>query len=976
MYKRLALLLATSVIISASAAATVMEKSRSAAAVHYADSVYQKLSLRQRIAQIFIPCVNPRNLSSAKGVINQYVVKDEVGGLIFNSADADDYVEMISYAQSQSKVPLMMTVDGEWGMAMRIKEANPFPYNIALGAIRNERLLYEYGKEVARQCREFGITANFAPVLDVNTNPKNPVIGYRSFGDNPQRVAMLGTAFSKGLEDGGVLSCAKHFPGHGDTDIDSHKALPTVNHSLKELVNNDLVPFADYIKSGLSSVMIGHINVPAIDNSGAPASLSKKAVTELLKNNMHFDGLIFTDALAMKGAKSAKGKNNCVIALKAGVDILLQTSSPHHDIDAVERAVKSGEIKMDVIESKCKKMLRYKYALGLSNAIFPSKTGIVMRINSPYSVAVNRKLRKAMMTVVTNPNSLLPIKRLDTTSIAIVNIGGQSANSFTTFCAKYAKENVYSSTIGSFTQNQISGIRKADLVVIAVHSDKAASMSGYAQLKKSLKGRRVVDVFFVNPYKVAKFVGVDKNAALLMAYDDDLISQEMAAQAIFGGIEVDGRLPVGIAGVAKSGDGISLKKVRLAYSTPVEEGFSPLFEAKVDSIARGCIKAKAFPGCQVLVAKNGNVILSKSYGHTDYTSGIAVDENTIYDLASVTKTIGTLPGVMKLFDLGKIKLDDKASDFIPELKSGDKASITIRQLLFHESGMQPSLNMFSLMMDTASYTGKLIAPKKDSTHSRLIEKGAYGHNSAKLRADLTSPTKTEKFPIEADKGIYVSEATIDTVFKTIYTSKLRPNKSYCYSCLNFCLLMDIEQRITGEKHNIWIDKEVFSPLGAYHTFYRPLQHVAARHIAPTETDNFLRKQVVHGYVHDELANFSGGVQGNAGLFANAEDVAKVCQLWLNGGSYGCERIFSESTVRLFTTTKSASKKRGLGFDTNDNNTYGHTGFTGTCFWIDPKEGLVYVFLSNRVLPSRNNAAFSKLSPRSAVFNAIYRDLKI
>lgn len=956
-------------------ASTILEKSKSAAAKHYADSVYALLTPRERIAQIFVPCVNPKNLSAAQGVINQLVGKDKVGGLIFNSGSASDYVDMINYAQSRSRIPLMMTIDGEWGVAMRIKEALPFPYNINLGAIRNDRLLYDYGKEVARQCRALGIVTNFAPVLDINTNPKNPVIGYRSFGENPQRVASLSMAFSKGLEDGGVLSCGKHFPGHGDTDIDSHKALPTVNHSLKELVEGDLVPFADYAKANLSSIMIGHLNVPAIDNSGTPASLSRKTVTDLLRNNLHFDGMVFTDALSMKGAKGFSGKNNCVVAIKAGVDVLLQTASPHHDIDAVEHAVRNGEISWADIELRCKKMLRYKYALGITKTPAVSANGIVGKINSTNAKAICRKLYAASMTLVFNPQSRVPVRNIANSKIAVVNIGAPAHNTFTSFCSKYAKPTVFSSTIGSFTPNQISGIRRCDKIIVAVHSDKATSLSAYASLKKSLKNDNLIEVFFLNPYKISKFVDVDKSAALLVAYDNSDLAQEMAAQGVFGGIPIDGRLPVGIKGVAEVGAGLKTDTSRLAYSTPIEEGFSPFLEAKIDSIARKNISAKSFPGCQVLIARNGKIVLSKSYGHTDYKSGIPVDENTVYDLASMSKTIGTLPGIMKLYDEGKISLDDKASKYIDNLRDTEKASISIRQLLFHESGMPPSLNMFALMMDTTSYSGKLITPKKDATHSILIENGAYGHNTAKLRTDLTSPHKTDVFNIEADKGIYISEATIDTVFSRIYSIKLRPNKSYCYSCLNFCLLMDIEQRITHKRHDEFVTQNFFSPLGAYHTFYRPLDHISAKHIVPTETDNFLRRQVVHGYVHDELSNFSGGIQGNAGLFANAEDVAKMCQMWLNGGTYGGERFVSVETARLFTTTKSPSKRRGLGFDTNDHGTYGHTGFTGTCFWIDPKENLIFVFLSNRVLPTRNNSAFSNLNPRGSMFNTMYAELK-
>jgi CubicO group peptidase (beta-lactamase class C family) len=357
-------------------------------------------------------------------------------------------------------------------------------------------------------------------------------------------------------------------------------------------------------------------------------------------------------------------------------------------------------------------------------------------------------------------------------------------------------------------------------------------------------------------------------------------------------------------------------------------------------------------------------------------------------VASVSKATGTLPGVMLAYDKGLFSLDDFASKHIPGLRETDKDSITIQQLLYHESGMPASLNMFNLMMDSTTYEGKLITRRKDAEHTIKIENRAYGHKDAKLRKDITSYTHSEKFNIEASKGLYVSQETFDTIMANIYNAKLRPTNKYNYSCLNFCLLMDMEQRVTGVPHNDWVEKNIYAPLGAYHTMYRPLSKWGLSVVAPTENDTYLRRQTVHGYVHDETANFSGGVQGNAGLFSNANDLAKLCQMWLNGGKYGGQQILSPETVKLFTTSKSPTCRRGLGFDkpdmSNPDNspttelatasTFGHLGFTGTVFWVDPENELIFIFLCNRVVPTRNNKAFSELNIRPALFEMVYQEM--
>ena len=949
----------------------------------WVDSVYNSLSQRERVAQLFIPMVDPRGGATSKSTISKWIKTNKMGGLLFSKGSISDYVTMVNYAQSIADVPVLMTLDGEWGISMRVNNTPRFPYNMGLGAIADEQLLYEYGKEMARECRLMGIHVNFAPVIDVNSNPSNPVIGYRSFGEDPARVARLGVAYSRGLEDGGVLSVSKHFPGHGDTSSDSHKVLPTVDHDMATLNSVDLIPFKQYIDAGLSGVMVGHLSIPALDNTKTPASLSKKITTDFLRGEMGFEGLIFTDALAMKGAKSSE--NNCVAALIAGADMLLGSSSPAKDLDAVMTAIQNGKITDEMIEVRCKKVLAYKYVLGLPSEKPASLNGIEAKLNSSSADAVNRNLAAASMTIIKNESDLLPVRGLGERKVAVVNIGASSNNEFTRTCKKYAKVDVYSSS-GSFTSATLSAIKNHDVVIVGVYNDKSAQKQAFAQLKSM---PNLVPVFFVNPYEMAEFgASVKDLKTLVIAYDDTKYTREYAAQAVFGGIEVSGRLPVNLKGIAKLGDGVTLTKSRLGYTSPEALGVDPKLEANVDDLVQKGLDSKAFPGCQVLIAKDGYVIVNKGYGYLDFSKSIAVTPETIYDLASVSKAVGTLPGVMKAYDQELFQLDSPLAEYIEPLQGTNKANITPRQLLYHESGMPAAVNMFNMMMDKESYSGSLIAGGESSTYTKKIENGAYGHKDAQLRQDITSPTPTADLKIEAAEGIYVGQATMDTIRARIHNIKLGAKK-YNYSCLNFCLLMEMEENVTGRPHNEWVDETIFGPLGSYHTCYRPLERWKKNDIAPTEKDNFLRNQTLQGYVHDETANFSGGVQGNAGLFSNANDIAKLCQMWLNGGSYGGEQILSEETVKLFTESKSPTCRRGLGFDKPDKRnernsptcreasaaTYGHLGFTGTCFWVDPDSNLIYVFLSNRVNPTRNNPAFSKLNIRPKIFSEAYKAIK-
>ena len=963
----------------------LIDNNMSPRAQQWVDSVYNSLSDEQRVAQLFIPHLVIGDNEAGRATMRKMAGELGVGGILLGKGTVDSYASLINLGQSQAKVPLLVTLDGEWGLAMRVTGTPRYPYNMALGAITDTRLLYDYGRELARECRELGIQVDYAPVLDVNSNPDNPVIGYRSYGEDPRRVAEAGVAFSRGMEAGGVMSVAKHFPGHGDTDADSHKALPVINHSASTLEQVDLLPFREYVGAGLTGVMVGHLNIPALDASGTPSSLSSKVVTGLLKEKMGFRGMVFTDALEMKGAVAAGGGNNCVAAIKAGVDVLLGSASPAKDIAAVLAAVKSGDIPMSVIEERCRKMLAYKYELGLSSR--PEKinlAGLSERINSQQSRDIDQSLANATITVTANADSLIPIPGLERNSIAIVSIGASADNDFSSMCRRYIDCPAYAVDKSGLQPSVLSRIKEADIVIVGVFSDQAFARTAFSQIRQA-KPDGVVPAFFINPYKMSAFGNLSDCPEMMLAYDNTPALRRAAAMGLFGGIEISGRMPVDVRNVAALGTGAVIPQTRLGYSSPLAMGFRSGLAQTIDSIVAVNLKAGSFPGCQILVAREGEIVFDKAYGKQSREGSVAVTDETIYDIASMSKATATLAGLMKAYDEGLFKFDDKVSSIIPGLRGTDKDKISVAELLYHESGLPGSLNMYKVMFDTASFSGPITKAAYSAQYPYKLAARLYGNKDASLRRDITSPAPTDEADIEVAKGIYVGDAAFDTIMQRIYNVPLRRNRNYTYSCLNFALLMDMEQRLTGVSHDQWVDTEIFGPLGANRTGYRPTEFYPVEKIASTEKDNFLRKQTLQGFVHDEMAAFSGGVQGNAGLFSNADDIAKLCQMWLNGGKYGDRQILSPETVDLFLSSRSPSGRRGAGFDLAaatksmadigvSKSVFGHTGFTGTCFWIDPDHELIYIFLSNRVNPTRDNTAFSKLKPRVEVMKAIYDHL--
>lgn len=976
----LCLILICSISVSAQKITNLVNNTNSTLVSHWVDSVYNSLSFDEKVGQLFMPIVE--NNSSWKNRIEDYIKEQKVGGLLFGKGTMTTQAELTNFAQSISKTPLLIALDGEWGLSMRLKDAPIFPKNRMLGAIQDDSLIYLYGKEVARQCKEMGIHVNFAPSVDVNTNPSNPIIGDRSFGNNAENVSRKGIAFARGLEEGGVMSVAKHFPGHGDTSEDSHKTLPTIPHDSARLDEVELFPFRKYVDAGLSGVMIGHLNVPVLNTKGSPSSLTPSIGEKLLHNEMGFSGLTFTDGMAMKGV--ANQHNMSVKALLAGNDIILGVPHIDKEINSVKIAVENGTISEQMLEVKVKRILTYKYILDTHNFKPINIGSIKQNVTTTYTLWLQQKLYEGSLTLIKNEDNLIPVKGLDKNKIAVVSIGFSSNNVFQKTLKKYTD---VSSFYVSSTAN-LSDIEKElmdfDIVIYAIHNRNSEDVDSLHLITNNNKS---IIVFFTEPAEVDQFnIATGQAKAVLLAYDNSDNAQKSAAQGIFGGTEIVGKLPID-AGKFIVGTGEKTEKIRLAYSFPEEVDISSDKLDGIEAIAQESIRQKANPGCYILVVKDGVVIYDRAFGNFEYGNSPKVTSETVYDLASVTKATSTLPAVMKLYDDTKLRLQDPISKFVSETKVSNKSSITIKELLFHESGIISFIPYYKFAMDLNDSSELLFGKKSSIFHAYYA--GAWGRTDYEFIPDLISNNESELFYMPVAENLFASDKMHDKLLKEVIDTDLRRRGRYEYSCLNFMLLKEAVESISKTDLNTFVQKNFYDKLGMTTTTFQPLKYMSIDNIPPTENDPFFRKQQIRGFVHDEGAALFGGISGNAGLFSNANDLAKLCQMWLNDGEYGGEQVLSTKTVQLFTTQKSSKSRRGLGFDKpdlqNSNyspcspqtpiSVYGHTGFTGTSFWVDPTNNMIYIFLSNRVFPSRSPNKQSSLNIRERIQEELYNAIK-
>lgn len=943
----------------------------------------QGMSLKEKIGQLFIHTVAPQDTEPNRRNIRNAVKEYKVGGLLFSGGQLSTQVVLTNFAQEMAETPLLMTFDGEWGLAMRLKGTPSFPKNRVLGCIQDNELLYEYGLEVARQCREIGVHVNFAPVADVDNNPLNPVINTRSFGGDPKNVADKVIAYSRGLEEGGVLSVSKHFPGHGDTNVDSHKALPVLNFSRERMDSIELYPFRQAIQAGLGGIMVGHLEVPAF--SKKPASISTE-ILSLLQDELGFKGLAFTDALEMKGISN--NANLCAQTLIAGNDMLLAPRNLKRELDGVLNAVKNGQLTEEQITEKCRKVLTFKYALGLHQRQFVQLSGLEQRLNHPGVQQLMDRLEKAAVTVVSNDGGILPLD-VDQKKVAVLNIGTPAkGKAFCNQLKKYMQVDCIQAHPDSITSIS-KRLGNYEKVIVAIHTEKYAA---YQSMLNTLSARLPLVYVYLTPMKRIYNKGNNwkKAAAVVMGHSGSVAVQHFVADVLMGREKATGRLSVEVKDYRKPGEGVVVDLKTTKVYRPEDYGMNADVLARIDEIALEGIKAKAYPGCQILILKDGAPVYDKCFGTFTYGDSRKVTSDDIYDIASLTKTTATLLAVMKLYDQGKFGLTDPISKYVPVLQGSPKGRITIEDLLYHQSGLPGSWPFYREAINDSSYTGAFFKARLDANHHQQVDRRLYVVDEFKYKDEYVSPLRSEEYPLQVAEGVFVNPAFPERILEMIASDEIPlRDRRYRYSCLNFVLLKEMVEQISGMPMDKYLDQEFYAPMGMQHTLYSPLSRFKPEQIVPTVQKDYLRgRKELRGYVHDEIAAFMGGVSGNAGLFSNAHDVGKVYQMLAEMGQYDGKRYLSLETCQLFMNRKSRLSRRGLGFDKPDAapgkgpcadeaplEVVGHTGFTGTCAWTDAKNGLVFVFLSNRIYPRPfDHKALMSLNIRPRIQQVMYQAL--
>ncbi len=935
----------------------------------WVDSIYGAMSLQEKIGQLFMIDVYSKDpkarTDKVKGLIRDY----HIGGLIFSKGGPIRQARMNNELQETAKVPLLIGMDAEWGLAMRLDSTFAYPWNMTLGAIKDNDIVEKVGKRIGVHCKRLGVHFNFAPVVDINTNPKNPIIGNRSFGEDREEVTQKALAFMKGMQSAGVLANAKHFPGHGDTDADSHKTLPTLLFDKERIDSLELYPYKKIIGEGLSSVMVAHLNIPSlISQEGYPSSISPDVVTDLLMGKLGFNGLIFTDALSMKGASNFKEPGEIdLAAFLAGNDVLLISNDVPKAHALLVNAYREGVITEERLAHSVRKILMAKYKVGLNNYQPVSEEGLLEDLNSAEDKALYDEAMEQAITLIKNDTQIVPIKELSETKIAYVQMGDDSGDTFYEYLNKYTKVDKVK---GASSSEYLKKLESYDYVIIGFHKSNENPWKGYKFSSTEIqwindiaRSKRVILDVFARPYALLDINFFENLEAVVMSYQNSEASQRISAQVIFGAIGTNGQLPVSIGSIFPVRTSTITQPIkRLGYTIPERVDMDSKKLKAIDSLMQHGYFSGMYPGAQVLVARKGKVIYSKNIGYQTQKKNLRITDTTLYDVASLTKILATLPMVMQQYDQQAIEMDTRLDEMLPEYKGSNKGHITIKQMLSHYARLKPWIPFYTATLDKETS-----APSHDY-YRRQWEEG---------------------FNLKVADHLYMRTDYRDSIYGIIKDSDLLTRIGYKYSDLPFYILKQYLEKKTKTSLDKLVQEKMYRSLGANMSTFNPLKRFPIEQISPTEEDDSFRMQKVHGYVHDQGAAMLGGVGGHAGLFSNSNDIAKIMQMYLWKGFYGGVRYFSPKTFDDFNTCYYCSKdvRRGVGFDKPQlgkagptcgcvsMTSFGHSGFTGTFTWADPEEEIVYVFLSNRTYPDVDNRMLISSDLRSDIQEAIYKAIK-
>ncbi len=943
----------------------------------WVDSVFNTLTIDEQIAQsIWVATWSNRSVRHAVE-IRDLIVNHKIGGLLFFQGTPERQAEMINYYQSVSEVPLLISMDAEWGLGMRLDGVESFPFQMTLGAIADDSLIYQMGHMVAAQAERMGVHVNLAPVADINNNPDNPVINFRSFGEDRANVASKAVMYMKGMQDNGLLATAKHFPGHGDTDVDSHFDLPVILHNRERFDSIELHPFSRMIESGLGAIMTAHINIPELDpRPNLPGTLSRIITTDLLRKEMGFRGITITDAMNMQGVTKYYPTGIAeAMAFEAGHDILEFVTDVKKAIEEIRSLVESGRISTGELELRCRRVLALKYWAGLAEVVPVKTENIREELSPPEMTAFIRTLYENALTVLENRGNTIPVGRLERLKIASLAINSSSTIPFQKSLERYVTMSHYTIDInGGEEYNEVlQDLEMYDLVIAGFTGTDQRPGRGFgirsehnSLLGKLGKENRLIVVYFGNPYAIAH-LNTDNADALVVTYQNNDHTQDLAAQLLFGAVAGRGQLPVTVNSKYPLGHGIKTAgDIRLRYGLPETAGMSSaILNRRIDSLALLGIEEGAYPGCVIIAARRGVVVFSRSYGHHRYGGRIEVREDDLYDMASLTKILSVTPALMMLQGDGVFSPDRRLEEYLSFFKGSDKGNLVIRDMLAHQSGLRSWIPFWK---DTVRESGDF-----------------------RYRTFQFGPSA--RFPHTVANNLYIHRTYRERLFREIKRSELM-SKEYRYSDLAFIVLPDVINMITADHWTNFLNNRLYSRLGAKEITYNPFPVYPLARIVPTENDTLFRRQLLHGYVHDEGASMLGGVSGHAGLFGTAGDVLKVMEMFRRGGSYGGIDFIDPEIVKEYTSYQfpDNDNRRGLGFDKplldNDSlpddevypireaspSSFGHFGFTGTFTWVDPEKEISYVFLSNRVYPTRNNSTISDLNIRTEILKALYESI--
>ncbi len=927
--------------------------------------VLDRMTLEEKIAQLLILRVNSTDNEQYNKEFVKLVARVQPGGVCFFKGNPTAEASLTRRLQAVSNVPLFVSIDGEWGPAMRLDSCVAFPRQMTLGALseENDSLIYQMGLEVAEQCKAVGINLNFAPCIDINNNSRNPVINSRSFGENRDKVCRKAALYMHGMQDGGIVTSLKHFPGHGDTESDSHLALPTIRNSRNDLYEMELYPYRQLIKENPDMVMVGHLNIPALDTTKkSVSSLSYTIVSQLLKKELGYNGLIITDGMEMKGVRNQNRFEGDVEirALLAGADILLLPGETDSVISAIKRAVEEGVISEDLINERCLRVLQFKESHGITNYTSTNSKEIIKWLNRSEAVWVNRQIEEKALTLLKNDDDMLPLNAKTAGNTAFLCVDRKAYQSeYKRIVGEYNLPYFYmDKKISTKEQaNIITKLAPYKQIIVAFGGSNQLGGSGYGidmssvkLLNRLAKEKQVILIHLGNPYALNYFDSLTNYRAVIDAYQFTPSTVAAAMKACFGQIVCEGTLPVSI-NEYPAGSGILMSKSVENFSALPDD-----ITKSLDKMLQEGIQNRIYPGCEVIALHHGQPIYHKAFGYLDYNRQEKVTPQTMYDIASLTKVAATTLAVMKLYDNGEIHLTDRIGKYVPYLAGTDKANLTLEELLTHTSGMPAFIPFYKSIQGNEKY----------------------------LRA-----SKSENFSIQVADNLYLRNDYPDTIRYKVAHCKLK-EKKYEYSDLNFLLLKDMVENVTMMPIEQFLAETFYQPMGLSHTSFKPLQHgFHKKEIAPTEKDGTFRKQLVHGYVHDQTSALMNGNAGNAGLFSTAEEIGAIFLMLQNGGMYDGERYLSESTVAEFTKMHHlhGCQVRGFGFHTPkatgtssivpaaaSTHIFGHQGFTGTVVWCDPKEELIFVFLSNRVCPDAEPNNLAKSGIRLKAHELIYKGI--